>query len=581
MKARFFLILVTAATASEIAAENSIHPWAAAELVWPSDPVARMWQSYQLMMRGSAVEPEVLSESWPKSVGEICHILEENDSNRESSNSASNAIRAFCEDKKYPRPFILKVDFGAYPIERRYPLGKPFEHFDGSWVSELVNPEEALTWSEIPSTIQTELSYPISDKGYLHFRIGLRRDLSAWDRDALGLNLPLSDKEVDLNEPSQGYFHFENGYFGFTVGRFPVHWSPSPEFGLALSDAVPFHNAAEFALKMPHARYRFLISSLNPWLEGTPLGDTSSEAYPPGSEQYLQRHYRIDHGASIFHKRIYAEDIKTLFAHRVEGEWGPVGLGITETEVIGGKVPDLRDAGPFVFFHNDFKDGYTNSALSLDASLSLPAGFSLAGELYLDDVQFAETEGEGNTASLLGYLAAVRHAFSAHGWAVSQSLHAIRTDPYLYGYLQPLSTMASRHILASNNQVDGDPLFVDRYVVDYPMGYLRGGDAFDFWYRAEGWYGSRVQAAFTAALLAQGVVDIHTPYQNYYSSGHDSPTGTAEREVRLGLEGGFRVWKGLSVHGGVGWQGIRNADHRSGNDLQRVQINSGAAYRLP
>ena len=86
--------------------------------------------------------------------------------------------------------------------------------------------------------------------------------------------------------------------------------------------------------KTPHVRYRLLLSSLNPWLEGTPAGDTSSEVYPPGSEEYLQRHYGSDHGASIFHKRIYADDIKTLFAHRLEGEWGPVGLGITETQVI-------------------------------------------------------------------------------------------------------------------------------------------------------------------------------------------------------------------------------------------------------
>ncbi len=519
--------------------------------------------------------------SWPTTIVEICSevggIVPTN-SGREDQ--VRERLKAFCDEKKRSRPYSLTLDLGAYPIERRYPLGTPFEDFGSGWESVRVDPEIGGAWTGMPSVVKTELGYPISSNSYLHFRIGLRRDLVAWHRDDFGFNLPLSDKEVDLNEPTLGYFHAENAHFAFTIGRFKVHWSPSPDFGLALSQAVPFHNAAEFALKMPHARYRFLVSSLNPWLEGTPTGDSSSENYPVGSEEYRQRHYGVGNGSNIFHKRVWDADIKTLFAHRLEGDLGPLTLGITETQIIGGKVPDLRDAGPFVFFHNDFKDGYTNSALSLDAAFRLPWGVSLAGELYLDDAQYAETEGEGQTASLLGYLASVRHGFSARGWTFSQSLHAIRTDPFVYGYLQPLNTMASRHVLATNMQESGDARFVDRYVVDYPMGYLRGGDAFDFWYRMGAWRGA-LRMSVSAARLSQGEVGLSTPYEDYYASAHDSPTGIPEEELRLRWEAAYRFGRGLEVHGGLGWQHFWNIGHVAGRDANHAQISLGTSWTFP
>jgi hypothetical protein len=332
--------------------------------------------------------------------------------------------------------------------------------------------------------------------------------------------------------------------------------------------------------EIPYVRYRFLVSSLNPWLEGTPPGDSASEDFPPGSEEFLQRRYADINGTQVFHKRIYAEHIKTLFAHRLEGEIGPATLGITEAEVIGGKAPDLRDAGPFVFFHNDFKDGYTNIALSLDGSLRLPAGLSLAGELYLDDLQYSETEGSASSPSLIGYLLSLRHAVALRGWTFSQGLHAIRTDPFLYGYPLPLTTMSSRNVLASNyDGKDASPL-IDRYVVDYPLGYLRGGDAFDFWYRLDAWRGPRLRLSGQAAYLAKGRVDLGTPYQDYYSSSHDSPTGIVERELRLRLEGRYSWRHGLSMSCGAGLQRIENENHAEGSDAIHAQVSAGIRWRI-
>jgi hypothetical protein len=494
---------------------------------------------------------------------------------------ASRALREACSGRARPRIWDFTSDLGFYPLERPRGAIRPFETFEGTWSSARVDPELGAQWARLPPVAALGLRYPVTAHSLLAFRVGLHRDLSAWYGDPSGSNLPLSDREVDLNEPSLGYFHAEDAHYAFTAGRFPVHWSPSPEYGLALSRSVPYHNGAEVALKVPHLRYRFLVSSLNPWLEGTPSGDSSGEAYPPGSEEYRQRHYPSDHGAAIFHKRVYDARIKTLFAHRLEAGLGPLSLGITETQVIGGKTPDLRDAGPFVFFHNDFKEGYANGALSLDASLRLPKGFAVAGEYYVDDASYAETEGDGGTPSLGGWMLGLRHAFAAGGWLIGHSLHAIRTDPYLYGYLQPLNTAASRMVLASNNQLPGDSLFTDKYVIDHPLGYFRGGDAFDFWYRCEAWKGSRWRAAFAAGVLAKGEVDLYVPYDSYFAASHDAPSGVAEREVRLRAEGEFRTERGVSVRAGAGWRRLANEGHARGKERGEARAMAGLAWALP
>jgi hypothetical protein len=477
--------------------------------------------------------------------------------------------------------WYLRTDLGAYPLERPRNALRPFEAFSETWSSVRVDPELGSQWTQLPPAIGLGLRYPVTPHSILAFRMGLRRDLRAWQADPIGSNLPLSDQEVDLNEPSLGYFHAEDEHYAFTLGRFPIHWSPSPEYGLALSRSVPYHNGAGFALKLPHLRYRFLVSSLNPWLQGTPSGDTSSLDYPPGSEEYRQRHYGSANGASIFHKRVYDARIKTLFAHRLEGILGPVSIGITETQIIGGKPPDLRDAGPFIVFHNDFKEGFANGALSLDGSLRLPRGIEMLAEYYIDDVNYSETEREGNTASLSGWMLGVRHAFAGAGWLFGQSLHVIRTDPYLYGYLQPLSTAASRIVLSSNDQDDGDSVFVDKFVIDYPLGYLRGGDALDFWYRLDAWKGEHWRATFAAGYLAQGEVDAYTPYETYYSASHDAPSGVAEREVRLKLEGEWRGPRGFSARGGLAWQRIMNQGHARGDDRSEARGMAGFGWSFP
>jgi hypothetical protein len=542
--------------------------WAPAEPVFPADEAFPAWNAFSLTSGGIG-----LDAFSPSSWGALC-------GENGSPGSGIATLDSACAARRRAHPLEIRAEAGAYPLNRPRGAFAPFEAFNSGWGSIRVDPELGARWNALPPLAAVALKYPVTPHSIVAFRMGLHRDLSAWSDDPGGSNVPLSDKEVDLNEPSLGYFRAESERFAFTIGRFPVHWSPSPEYGLALSSAVPYHNGAEFALKLPRFRYRFLVSSLNPWLAGTPAGDTSSEDYPPGSEEYRQRHYPSSNGASLFHHRVYDARIKTLFAHRIEGDLGPVSLGATETQIIGGKPPDLRDAGPFILFHNDFKEGFANGALSLDASVRLPRGVRILGEYYIDDVNYSETEKDGNTASLHGWMLGLRHAFTARGWLFGHGLHAIRTDPYLYGYLQPLNTMASRIVLASNNQHSGDPVFVDKYVIDYPVGYLRGGDAFDFRYRLDAWRGAW-HWGLAADALAKGEVDLYTPYETYYQASHEAPSGTAEREFRLRLETEWKPVPGLGLRAGAGWGRILDEGHEAGRDRDEARAACGVAWAFP
>jgi hypothetical protein len=479
------------------------------------------------------------------------------------------------------QPIVFTVDFGAYPIERRYPLGRHFETFASGWGSLRIDPEMGRAWTKVPPLFKTELQYPISPWSFVYFQLGLRRDLSAWHKDAYGFNLPLTENEVDLNEPSLGYFHAENENFAFTLGRFRLHWSPSPDFGMNISRGVPYHNAAEWMLKTPKIRYRFLVSSLNPWLEGTPAGDSSGTDYPFGSEEYRQRHYADKNQTLNAHKRIYDERIKTLIAHRLEANIGSITLGISESQTIGGKVPDLRDGNPFAFFHNDFKDGYSNICLSFDALVRLPSGLRLFGELLIDDVIYRKTEEASSSASILGYLGGIQHGFSFLKWKMVQCLQYVQTDPYLYGYSRPLNTMASRLILTSNHMSPGGSMTIDKFIIDYPIGYIRGGDALDFWYKIQARQDAKVELSLSIGLLSKGEVDLYTPYESYNSNAYGSPSGIKERELRIQLQGTYLLFHGLEMHAGAGWQAFQNENHTYGQDIERGQVTLGTSWTFP
>jgi hypothetical protein len=565
--------LVLAATTATLAAASARN--GDAELVWPDDPRSAAYLRFEIL------EPSLRpSSAWPRTVGEICGPTRDSAIGNTAGMSSRTLaeLRSACAAQEASRPIEISANVGAYALGKTRSLGPTFERFsEGGWRSVRTDAELAKAWTDLPPIIGLEFNHAFSPRLSARFRMGLRRDMAAWHADDLSSNLPLATSEVDINEPSHGWLRYEGPSFSATLGRFPVQWSPSPEFGLTLSSSAAYHTGAELAWKLPRLTYRFLVSSLDPWLEGTPPPGGASEDYPVGSEEWRQRNYPDLGAAGNAHRRVYDARIKTFLAHRLETWIGPLTMGVTEAQVIGGKVPDLRDLNPFALFHNEFREGYTNNNVSVDGVVRLPAGFSLAAELFMDDLTWEETETDSDMPSHLGRMVALRHARSAGSWGLSQSFHAVWTDPFLYGYLQPLNTYASRRILTTNYPPMGDSLFFDKIVVDQPLGYIRGGDAMDLWYRLHAARG-RISGSVFAAWLTRGEVSLATPFEEAFQPQGSWTTGVAETELRLELMGSAILQPGLAVETGVGISSYRNRDHLEGKEDVEIRLSAGLTW---
>jgi|GEM_PF-5974780 len=457
-------------------------------------------------------------------------------------------------------PIRLSASYGLFPADKLYPFGQPFETFQGGWGSSRLNPEQGVAAGQLPPALSLEVAYPFTRHLYGYARASLKRDIRSWHSDALGGNWPLGMDEVDLNEPSLGYLTADSRWGSLIFGRFPMHIGPSPEYSLLVGGQKPYHDGALFTLKAPVVRYHFFFSSLNPWLQGSVPGELSSEDYPVGSEEWRQRHYP-QAWAENAHGRVYAERAKSLAVHRLETHLAlpqdfSLTLGLSEMQIIGGKVPSLYDLQPFTVWHNDFKIGYTNNLVHLDARLRMPLGMAFFGEIAMDDLPYARKEGDKQHA-ILGWLLGAEQKGGWQGIQWVQRLHVIRTDPLLYHFIQPLNTLYARHILSTNDQRSSDPTFVDRLVIDYPVGYVRGGDAFDYWYSASGffprqtWLPRGAFALFKAAYLQHGEVSIDTPKETI-DDALSSPTGIPLEEWRGEITASVPLPQGLTARVGAG-----------------------------
>ncbi len=508
------------------------------------DPDAALWLTAQ--------NRDAFQTVWPLNWGDL---------------PPDSALPPAISQAKLRYPARLSGNFGSYPGGKIYPFGKPFEFFHGDWGSMRLSAEQGVANASVPPASSLELAYPLSSQVFFAARASLKRDIRAWHQDELGRNWPMKADEVDLNEPSLGYLTAQNDWGRFIFGRFPVHMGASPEFSLMLGGQKPWQDGALITLKTPLVRYHFFFASLNPWLQGSPQGKFSSDSVPVGSEAWQQTHYP-NAWAENAHNRVYAARAKSLVIHRLEfhGSWRDYGitLGISEMQAIGGKVPDLYDIAPFMVWHNDFKYGYTNNLVQIDARLHFPYGITAFGELAMDDLPYAPKEGPKQHA-ILGTLLGLeeRGASSRLSWV--QRLHWIRTDPLLYRFLQPLNTLYARQTLSSNNQPASEATFIDRFVIDYPAGYVRGGDAEDIWYSGSGYFSpfsilSRgLFATVKAAYLQHGEINLDTPHQTI-NNATSPPSGRVLEEWRGELSAALPMSRGFTLRLGLGGSKWERAD---------------------
>lgn len=430
------------------------------------------------------------------------------------------------------------------------------DDFGGNWRAERISLRTAHAWDSLPPLLHLGWEAQRGEV-LLHLELDLKRDLEAFRRDQLHGSWVAGTGEVDINVPHEGWLSVGTRAGAFRIGRFPWSFGAVPH-GVILGGA-PVHDGVLWELPLGRLHYTFLGSSLNPWLNGTPVGDS----VPTGSEAWQQSHRTLGDQ----HGRVYDDPVKTLFAHALEWKLGPVELGVVEQTLVGGKEPSFRDLSPFVLWHDNYGDGYSRSFFSFQGKLSDGA----TGLLWLQvatQLVASPVEGEDNYDP-------PTQAAAALGWGKSWFLprgilsahqELCGTTPTYDNHLLPLLKMTSRRVYRSNARDQADPGYADNFQVDDPLGYFRGPDALDLWTRidwkdVDGLWG----AGLSLAWLQQGDADLEHPVTDYQDRTWPL-SGIVETELSARLSGWLRLDERLRVSGSLGLSRLENRDHVAGAD---------------
>ena len=377
-----------------------------------------------------------------------------------------------------PAGVVLRADFhatvGFHPASAGTEGDLGFaENYMPDWDAHRLDPELVQRWEALPSLAQVDLSATM-DSVKIFASLPLRRDIDAWRRDPTGGNLLHGVEELDINAPYEGWISWRSQRgVSLQVGRFRQSFSPSP-YGVILGSNL-IHDGAVVRVPMGRWTFDWFFSSLNPWL----MGVNTFQEVAPGSETVLQTTRTISNQRG----RIYDAPSKSLFLHRLSCEVGNWELSIVEQLLVGGKAPQWRDAVPFVVWHNSFGDGYSKVSTALQATWSPPHAGRFHAQGIIEDIKMSVGELEENDdprtvyASNLGWSGATRQL----GGVWSASVDASLTSATFNNHMIPLLKGTSRRLYRSNNRLQGKPDFVDTWIVDQPLGYLRGSDAADLW----------------------------------------------------------------------------------------------------
>lgn len=400
------------------------------------------------------------------------------------------------------------------------------------------------------------------DSFSIHLEAPLRKDLEAWYNSSLHTNFTLSPSELDINVPTDAYAKWGNQLGFVQFGRFKPDIGPSKN-SLALG-GTPYHDAILWRLMASAFRYDFFISSLNPWLHGTP---GSPGAPPP---EFSEAHEQIYDNVDNQRNRSYSEPYKTLVYHSLGLDFGRFWVKFIEQSLVGGKQIELRTVSPFMFLHDNYGSGFTKASSIFEWGLRPAYGSSFYWQVNLEDVTSPVGEAEGaTTRPIVSYFTGYHQEWKTRGVGDFEfSLDVVFTDPAYNNEKLPLLKYTSRRMYRSNYRRQTDPDFADTYFVDYPLGYRRGSDALDIWFDLS-WSKDKNKANVELGYLRQGDKTLYTDYETAINS-PNGLSGVVETQFVADLIY-YREWnRFFRFYLGGGGRLAKNFEHvqgKTGNDF--------------
>ncbi len=334
------------------------------------------------------------------------------------------------------------------------------ENFGQNWSSYKIDAQSAKRWADAPALFDYSFlfeSNAVDDSLSVFVALGFKKDLEAFLRDQYTHNVILGLSELNINAPDSAYLTYKNSLIFFNFGRKVPRGVDSLFQSVTLNSVHALDGIELYSNWGNHLEYSFGLWALDPWLSRGVMREDSLQNLSLAVNQ---------------RGRIYNDPHKSLLRHRLDWRGEFIDFGMSEYIVIGGKSVDLSDMSPFVFWHNNFGDGYSNSFFSFDLNLKSDYGRIFA-EVSLDEVlsPVGEQNGDGQAqmAQTVGY---------THKWKLSEGRFSVLAQLIhvsdQYGdHPMPLLTLNNRKVLRSNVRDRNKPNFADTWIVDFPLGYWR------------------------------------------------------------------------------------------------------------
>lgn len=255
----------------------------------------------------------------------------------------------------------------------------------------------------------------------------------------------------DMNGPENFLLGYISDNIFLAIGRFPLHWGDS-KYPISISDTT-FQDNITFSTKNNFFKYTYHLISSYPLLSSY--------------EQEVQRKYFEKHTPSTN----FFEPVKTIAAHRFDFFIDNFRIGIGEINVVGGKIPDIIDINPLMFFHNTYGEGYSNVLSSIDFNVKV-SNISIYGEFCLDDINGPTEVGTNYKPDAYGYNFGMFLDYKPFNVWIEYDF----TSEWMYitNYL-PYLRVNVRHFYIDNNNNNNS--FPSRSLMDYPLGFRYGPDA--------------------------------------------------------------------------------------------------------
>ena len=343
--------------------------------------------------------------------------------------------------------------------------------------------------------------------------------------------------QLDFNWPYKAIAAMGGDRWNFQMGRDKLSLGPGHTGNLLLSDHLPFHEYGQF--KTWFGPLKFVAQFIG---------------FPSPKE--------LDEGD---------DTIKMLATHRLE--WGitpNIHIAITEAMMYQDEVLDPRFFNPMMIYHQYFMPDRSNSFLTVELIASLFQGFSLYGQIAMDDVKFL---GESETIpDAFGWQLGFNYSWITTSSTYSLWIEHVHTDPYLY------LRDEINYIVSFKNG--------GTYIENY-LGYPLGGDAHVY---ALGitWDSLDIFTGYASLQWStKGEISFDSAYPPLDPL-TTTPTGIPETTLRATIGGTYNIltpsW-GLpdsyfSIHGTISYIMIDNFQHVLHQLVHDLQCSFAVSYTL-